>query len=86
MIESSSEISPVRILAEFDAYLQLERGLSANTRTAYHDDAAKLVDFITTEHSRFHPGLISLIRSQRLLPGFMTLAFHRVHRPESYQA
>ena len=60
MIESSSEISPVRILAEFDAYLQLERGLSANTRTAYHDDAAKLVDFITTEHSRFHPGLISL--------------------------
>ena len=35
-----------KILSLFAAYLQLERGLSDNTRTAYFSDAGKLIDYL----------------------------------------
>ncbi|MCM1484533.1 MAG: tyrosine-type recombinase/integrase, partial [Muribaculaceae bacterium] len=41
-----------RILRGFDSYLQLERGLSDNTRVAYNLDVAKLLHFLEDDTGR----------------------------------
>lgn len=40
------DITPADILDRYEAYLQLERGLSANTRICYRSDAEKMLRFL----------------------------------------
>lgn len=52
-IENMSEQRPIndisRILREFNGYLTLQRGLSANTAQAYRDDVDKLISYLLDE-------------------------------------
>lgn len=41
------DLTPSSLLDSFEAYLQLERGLSPNTRAAYRSDAEKLLRFLS---------------------------------------
>ena len=40
------------VLAAYDAYMMLERGLSDNTRSSYRDDIDKLVKYLAEEGKR----------------------------------
>lgn len=52
-----------KILSLFAAYLQLERGLSDNTRTAYFSDAGKLIDYLADSSTPLREVTLDTLRN-----------------------